>query len=69
MKKTLLAVAVLVAQVALGGLREDFVLPRGAARENTGPLFWMRRDNGIDFMEKLKALELFWVFLMRRMRC
>ena len=26
---------------AAAGLREDFVLPRGAARENTGPLFWM----------------------------
>ena len=41
MKKVLLAVVVTAAQVALGGLRDDFASPQGAARVNTGPLFWM----------------------------
>ena len=28
-------------QIVFGGLREDFASPQGAARVNTGPLFWM----------------------------
>ena len=36
------AVAVHFAPAA--GLREDFRSPQGAARENTGPLFWMHGD-------------------------
>ena len=37
----LAVVVVTAAQVALGGLRDDFASPQGAARVNTGPLFWM----------------------------
>jgi hypothetical protein len=36
--------AVFAVQAALAGLREDFASPRGAARENTGPLFWLHGD-------------------------
>ncbi len=34
-------VCAIAAQVAIGGLRENFAMPQGTARENTGPLFWM----------------------------
>ena len=37
----LAGVVVTVAQVALGGLREEFRSPQGETRVNTGPLFWM----------------------------
>ena len=37
----MMVVAAAAAQVAFGGLREEFRSPQGAARVNTGPLFWM----------------------------
>ena len=33
--------AVALAHGTFAGLRDDFRSPQGAARENTGPLFWM----------------------------
>ena len=48
MKKTCLMVIAVVAACVVGAaeidfadLREDFRAPKGAVRENTGPLFWM----------------------------
>ena len=54
MDKRLLVVAGLatvVAQFVFAGLREDFRSPRGATRENTGPLFWM---HGTETPERLR---------------
>ena len=37
--------------VASADLREDFRAPKGAVRENTGPLFWM---HGTETPERLR---------------
>ena len=44
-------VVVAATQVAFGGIREQFRSPQGAARENTGPLFWM---HGTETPERLR---------------
>ena len=41
MRTLSMMVVAMAVQVVFGGLREDFARPQGAARENTGPLFWM----------------------------
>ena len=51
MSKLSMMVVVAAAQVAFGGLREDFAHPQGATRENTGPLFWM---HGTETPERLR---------------
>ena len=43
--------AVFLPFAASAGLREDFRAPQGAARENTGPLFWM---HGTESPERLR---------------
>jgi len=48
---SLMAAAVFIPLAAGADLREDFRVPKGAVRENTGPLFWM---HGTETPERLR---------------